>query len=183
MVGNGFSSSVVVYAVDQSDNKYTLQLLWQVAAASSSATEDETQTADGMSCPQQDPLNKRSGPVSQRSDPLSHMPPSSQRSGRDYHYCNAFTMAEVNPNGRIFVVEEKEDGAGFIHLFSESGELLKCVNVSHKSIVLLSPHNAGLHCYGLVVQGGKVLIMCDESLEIRSVFKVVRKGTAGGIDK
>ena len=85
-------------------------------------------------------------------------------------------MVEVNPSGRVFVVEEKEDRAGFAHIFSESGEHLKCANVSHKSVVLLSPHNAGLGCYGLVVQGGQVLIVFAESLEMRSSFKVVSKG-------
>ena len=95
------------------------------------------------------------------------------RTGRDYHYCDAFTMAEANPSLNVFAIKEKNNGQVSTHLFSRKGELLRSVGIGMKSVLLLSTHNDILGVYGVVVEGGDVLILDAESLDVRNRFKVV----------
>lgn len=165
VVGNGFSSSVVMYSVSQSSGKYALKLLWQVKTESDSAVEENEGQTKGAS-----------------SGESSEGGPASQKSGKDYHYGNAFTMAEINPSGSVFAVEERKNGKVFVHLFSNGGKHLKCVDFDYESVVLLSTYHSGLGVYGMVIQGGHVIVLCAESLEMKSTFKVV-SGVVGGTGK
>ena len=94
--------------------------------------------------------------------------------GRDYLYSDAFTMAEINPSCVVFAVKEKENGSVSIHLFSNEGESLKEVDINEKSVSLLSTFNTKVDAYGMVVQGGIVLIISGEDLKIRTRFRAVR---------
>ena len=102
--------------------------------------------------------------------------PSRQRDGKNYHYADAFTMAEVNPSMNVFAVEETKDGQVYAHLFSAMGEHLKCVETSEKSVVLLSTYSSGLEAYTMVVQGGCVLTLSAEGLDVKHRFKAVSVG-------
>lgn len=95
------------------------------------------------------------------------------RTGRDYHYSDAFTMAEVNPSLSVFAIKEKNDGHVSAHLFTRKGELLRSVEIGVKSVLLLSTYNDILGVYGVVVEGGDVLIFDAESLDMKNKFKVV----------
>ena len=95
------------------------------------------------------------------------------RTGRDYHYSDAFTMAEANLSLSVFAIKEKNDGHVSVHLFSQKGELLKSVGIGVKSVLLLSTYNDMLGVYGVVVEGGEVLIFDAESLDMKNRFKVV----------
>lgn len=97
------------------------------------------------------------------------------RSGKGYHYADVFTMAEVNPSWNVFAVKEKIDGDVSIHLFSAKGELLQSASIGEKSVVLLSMYNSVLGVYSMVVQGGHVIILDAESLEVKHKFKAVSK--------
>lgn len=97
------------------------------------------------------------------------------RSGKGYHYADVFTMAEVNPSWNVFAVKEKMDGDVSIHLFSAKGELLQSAGIGEKSVVLLSMYNSVLGVYSMVVQGGHVIILDAESLEVKHKFKAVSK--------
>lgn len=98
-----------------------------------------------------------------------------RRSGRGYHYADVFTMAEVNPSWNVFAVKEKVDGEVSVHLFSTKGELLRSASIGEKSVVLLSTYNSRLGMYSMVVQGGHVIILDAESLEVKHKFKAVSK--------
>lgn len=147
-----------MYSVSQSSGKYALRLMWQVQTESDTAEEEIEGQTKGV----------WSGALKHRSEGG----PATQRSGADYHYGNAFTMAEINPSGSVFAVEEKNRRV-FVHLLSDGGKRLKCVNIDHESVVLLSTYNPGPGVYGMVVQGGHVIILCAESLEVKSTFKAV----------
>ena len=82
-------------------------------------------------------------------------------------------MAEANPSLSVFAIKEKNDGRVSVHLVSQKGELLKSVEIGVKSVLLLSTYNDMLGVYGVVVEGGEVLIFDAESLDMKNRFKVV----------
>ena len=119
-------------------------------------------------------------------------------SGLEYQYGDAFYMAEINPSGNVFAVEERPERSTLARLYSPSGELLNsselCVPIAHdttaaddkdkesssaaasvrKSAVrtlLISTYKEGR--YALVVQGGYVLCVDAERLTVTNSFKVV----------
>ena len=143
IVGNGFESSIAMYSLTK-HTSVELQLLWQ-AKAENFGTKTSTRSAV-------EEITK---------------------TGRDYHYSDAFTMAEVNPSFNVFAIREKESGSVSIHLFSKEGKKLKEMDINEKSVPLLSAFNDKVDAYGIVVRGGNVLIIGAESLEIRTKFRVV----------
>ena len=82
-------------------------------------------------------------------------------------------MAEVNPSLNILAVQEDKDGNVSVHLLSAEGKPLNSVDTGERSAMLLSSCNSKLNVYGLVVQGGYVLIFDADSLNVKSKFKVV----------
>ena len=96
------------------------------------------------------------------------------KSGLDYHYADAFTMAEVNPSSNVFAVKERKDGQVSAHLFSMRGDLMKSVDINEKSIVLLSTYNRSVGGYAMMVGGSCVLILDAESLDVKNKFQVVQ---------
>lgn len=122
--------------------------------------------------------------------------------GTDYHYGDAFYMAEINPSGNVFAVEERPGKSTLARLYSHGGELLhtselhapitaavdtKDAEKSAKTgdgdkrpgvqTLLISTYKAG--CYALVVQGGYVLLVDAEKLTIANSFKVVSRPKSG----
>lgn len=119
---------------------------------------------------------------------------SSKDTGLDYHHGDAFYMAEINPSGNIFAVEERPGKSTLARLYSPSGELLNTSELSVPTVaaadtkkssktgdkkkpgvqtLLISTYKDG-H-YALVVQGGCVLFVDAEKLTIASSFKMVRR--------
>ena len=125
---------------------------------------------------------------------------SDKHSGLEYQYGDAFYMAEINPSGNVFAVEERPEQSTLARLYSPSGELLNtselCVptadnpttnaaGMKESSVagvsggdkrsaiqtLLISTYKDG--CYALVVQGGYVLLVDAELLTITKSFKVV----------
>ena len=120
-------------------------------------------------------------------------------SGLEYQYGDAFYMAEINPSGNVFAVEERPERSTLARLYSPSGELLNtselCVPIAQDSIpaaaddkesssaaasgrksaalrtLLISTYKEGR--YALVVQGGYVLFVDAEQLAVTNSFKVV----------
>ncbi len=118
--------------------------------------------------------------------------------GLDYHYGDAFYMAEINPSGNVFAVEERPGRNTLARLYSPGGELLNsselCVRAPTTGAVddtkesaetdggegdkklgvqtlLISTYKAG--CYALVAQGGYALFIDAEKLAITSCFELV----------
>lgn len=150
IVGNGFESSIAMYSLTKSAT-VGCQLLWQVKAESFKSK----------------PSGKTAGKVEYGgSGQMSN-------TGRDYHYSDAFTMAEINPSSNIFVVKEKQNRSVSINLFSNEEKLLKEVDINENSVPLLSTFNENVNGYGMVVQGGNVLVIDGENLRIKTKFHAV----------
>lgn len=197
IVGNGHNSSVVVYDITCGDpdekNPPKLREAWRVRAGhpfssrayplschhSISQARDKTSTKD---CDPQDVMS------------MSTVNPSCQDSGLEYKYGDAFYMAEINPSGNVFAVEERPQKSTLTRLYSPGGELLKTSElsipttndtaVSNKEsattgrggisavqTLLISMYKDG--SYALVVQGGYVIFVDAEQLTIRNSFKAV----------
>ena len=126
----------------------------------------------------------------------SELESNSEDSALDYHYGNAFYMAEINPSGNVFVVEERPKKSTLARLYSPGGDLLKtrelvvpCQSTGPTpaagndqsaaegnekvavQTLLISTYKEGI--YALVVQGGYVIIVDAELLTITNSFKVV----------
>ena len=149
IVGNGFESSIAMYSLTKSATVGS-QLLWQVKAESFNSKPEKT-----------------AGKVEYGGS--GQIP----NTGRDYHYSDAFTMAEINLSSNIFVVKEKQNRSVSINLFSNEGELLKEVDINENSVPLLSTFNESVNGYGMVVQGGNVLVIDGENLRIKTKFHAV----------
>ena len=100
-----------------------------------------------------------------------------ERTGADYHQGDIFYMGEINPSGNCLLVEEREKACTMVHLYSSSGNLLKSITVSsldgRKEVHthMISSFNNG--CYVIMAQGGFVLVIKGEELEIISIFNMV----------
>ena len=157
-----------MYSVRTAANgKPMLELLWQVKVGNDGDKETElAQHAPDTHCKTSEVVS-----LEQHIDPTEvHR---GGRTGRDYHYSDAFTMAEANPSLNVFAIKEKNDGRVSVHLFSQDGKLLNSVGIGVKSVLLLSTYNDMLGVYGVVVEGGEVLIFDAESLDMKNRFKVV----------
>lgn len=142
----------LVFAAGKPQN---MELIWQAGVQNNSMCEEEKSQAK------------------QESEATSAAVHDSSKSGRDYHYADAFAMAEVNPSSVIFAIKESKRGQVSAHLYSMKGELMKSVDVSEKSFILLSIYNQRLGCYAVVVGGGCVLILDAESLDVKNKFHAV----------
>ena len=151
-----------MYALTEGDS-FEMELLWQAQAADTceqQMTQEEQPSYSG----------ERNVVASENSTHTAGI-----KSSRDFNYVDAFTMAEVNPSLNIFAVKESQNGQVSTHLFSAKGELVKSVNTGEKSVALLSRYNSKVGGYGMVVQGGCVLILSAETLKVKNKFKVVRE--------
>lgn len=178
VVGNGHNSSVVVYELvysNQDESVPQLREAWRVRAGQSPEHHDgNTREENG-------------GKAQAAQKPLA---PSSvvnsKDSGLEYQYGDAFYMAEINPSGNVFAVEERPHKSTLARLYSPSGGLLKTseLNVPTSTsppaadagglvvqTLLISTYKGGL--YALVVQGGYVLFVDAEQLSITNSFKAV----------
>lgn len=162
IVGNGFGSSVAAYIVTSAKSDHLImELLWQVKAVN--VTGQRTGLEIGESDAESSPGVSNVSSSSQANSTASS----------NYHLSNAFTMAEVNPSLNILAVQEDKDGNVSVHLLSAEGKPLNSVDTGERSAMLLSSCNSKLNVYGLVVQGGYVLIFDADSLNVKSKFKVV----------
>ena len=119
--------------------------------------------------------------------------------GLEYQYGDAFYMAEINPSGNVFAVEEQPGKSTLARLYSHTGELLNTSELcapttaaadtkesakaddggagggkrSGVQTLLISTYKDGR--YALVVQGGYVLLVDAEKVTITNSFKVVSR--------
>ena len=99
IVGNGRNSSVVVYDITYDKGSPRLTEAWAVKA--------------GGKC------------VDGREEEVTKSESDSKDCGLDYHYGDAFYMAEINPSGNVFAVEERPHRTTLAHLYSPSGSPIK----------------------------------------------------------
>jgi hypothetical protein len=143
----------------------------------------------------------KKGVVEKTSTPAASVSCKKDTTALDYHYGDAFYMAEINPSGNVFAVEERPGRSTLARLYSPRGEPLNSselhvhapTTVSDAAAddtkesaeadgcegdkklgvqtLLISTYKAG--CYALVVQGGYALFIDAEKLTITSCFKLV----------
>lgn len=202
IVGNGYNSSVVVYDIvctDQDKSTPRLREAWRVTAGQPFDSPDQHagHHVSGVK-------DKSCGGVqnTQEASPSTTATTGSKDSGLEYQYGEAFYMAEINPSGNVFAVEERPQRSTLTCLYSPSGELIRTgqLSVPNKDLtatksaasasgsqeeggesgqvaavqtLLISTYKDG--SYALVVQGGYVLFVDAEQLTITSSFKAVCK--------
>lgn len=168
IIGNGKNSSIVVYSIVMEESDFTLRELWVLPA---------------KDCPPFNPNSGQRDPTTSAAVLSEERGSTSQDSGRKYPYKNAFFMAEFNPSGNIFAVEELPYQTTMIHLVSPEGRIVKSVDlmaaISEQdsckrrpvNTVFISAHHCGLYAIGL--EGGRMALMEAELLQITKTFKVV----------
>ena len=126
---------MVVYCVKGDENGITVMQLW---------------TLHALDCPiptQQDPPKESETQVSPSKVPDGHLPGE-----------KAFYMAEFNPSGDIFAVEEVFYRTTLVHLISPKGKVLKSVDLMAMlgnkesrpvNSLFISPYHDGLYAIGL----------------------------------
>ena len=131
-----------------------LQLAWQVKAGHTDPPQSQT-----------------------HSDPPQSLDTPTPQSAVDYQYVDAFYMGEVTPSGHVLAVEERPGRHTLMQLLSREGKVVKIATIeSEKSgdprveTLFISEYRGG--CYGIGVQGGRVLIV-REDLHISAAFNVV----------
>ena len=166
----------MLYVIEKEKN---LKCLWQVQAGqfpkrdpSVKSHDDQQQSCDHQHQSHDD--KQQSHDKKQQSHDQSH---DIERTGADYHQGDIFYMGEINPSGNCLLVEEREKACTMVHLYSSSGNLLKSITVSsldgRKEVHthMISSFNNG--CYVIMAQGGFVLVIKGEELEIISIFNMV----------
>lgn len=166
VIGNGKNSSLVVYSIDTEKPDSSLRELWVLPV---------------KNCP--------STPNSRQQDPTTREARESEvsvggSSERDYPYKNAFYMAEFNPSGNIFAVEEIPYQTSMVHLVSPAGDIVRSLDlmagISEQescrrrpvNTLFLSAHHDGQYAVGL--ERGSVVLVDAELLQINRTFNVVR---------
>lgn len=159
-----------------------MKLLWQTPAGltqtrESTIDKSHVQSND-MSYDQEqrshDSLPTRQVP-SHDSKPESH---EHHMTGKDYRYGDAYYMAEINPSGNCFAVEERENACTLIHLLdAKTGKSLKTTKLSsldgrrevHSLMMSLLHHGN----YVIMAEGGYIVVVKGEELQIVNIFNVV----------
>lgn len=100
----------------------------------------------------------------------------------DYPSEEAFFMAEFNPSGNIFAIEEVPYKSTLVHLISPAGVVVRTVDLlamigdwerGKRSVntVFISSHHNGVYAIGLEV--GRIALVDAEQLQVSKSFKVV----------
>lgn len=163
-IGNGRDSSLMVCSISKEDSTVTLTQLWVLRAAdcpSSVADGDHTQqdpaTNAGKDCEGQAPASREHYPGEK-----------------------AFYMAEFNPSGNIFAVEEVPYRTTLVHLVSPDGRVVRSMDLMARvgdqesrpvNSLFISAHHDGTYAIGL--QGGRVVLVDAELLQLKKTFNVV----------
>lgn len=168
VLGNGKESSIVMYTVGTGEaSGFTLSRAWVLPAKGcptpSNAEDDNSQLKPDF--------------------PTASVNEARSEPGKNYPYEKAFFMAEFNPSGNIFAVEEIPYTSTLVHLVSPSGVVVKTVDLLAMigdleswrrpvNTVFISAHHEGVYAVGL--EGGRVVLVDAELLEPKKTFKVVR---------
>ena len=145
---NGFQSYLTCYQVVTSGSDVTIKLLWNATPSSDVAKE-------------------------KRYIQEQHLSPA-----KAYKYGNVFSACEPTNSGNCIVLEEKDDENDVIHLFSNTGAILKSQEITAKSkqkkseVLVLSSVKNGVCTISL--QGGTIVMLNSETLEIISSFETVK---------
>ena len=172
IIGNGKDSPALLYSLQESRGEEgeerrkegegkgikLLQLLWITQASITKTRESTAESHDSKSHEQTD---------------KSH-----DRTGRDYMYNDAFYMGEINPSNNIFVIEERQDACTLMHLLDAvSGSPLKTTPLHSltgsrevHTLMMSSLHHGR---YVVMVEGGYVVVVTGEELEVVNIFNVV----------
>lgn len=171
IVGNGINSSIVVYAVEEDvlTNEPCIKQLWQKLAGE-----------DHVKVKGQSSKDKDHHPLQYSDSSRGRSQRDVRLTGKDYNYGDAFYMAEITPAGNVIAIQEREKGGTFVHLYCPEGKLLRVkeLEVSKEEsnsttlhTLFISSYQDG--CYAIGLQGGVVVLLEAETLEIASSFKVV----------
>lgn len=165
-VGNGKDSSLVVYSISTEESSITLRQLWVLCVKDCPSS-----VADGDHSQQDPATSAASESEAQASDSDRHHPGE-----------KAFYMAEFNPSGNIFAVEEVPYRTTLIHLVSPDGRVMRSVDLMARvgdqdsrpvNTMFISAHHDGMYAIGL--EGGRMVLMDAELLQLKKTFKVVRR--------
>ena len=166
-IGNGRDSSLAVYSISKEESAVTLTRLWVLRAMDCPSS-----VADGGHT-QQDPATS-AGRDSEGHTSASHNP------AKHYPGEKAFYMAEFNPSGNIFAVEEVPYRTTLVHLVSPEGKVVRSMdlmagvgNQESRPVnsLFISAHHDGT--YAISLEGGRVVLMDAELLQLKKTFKVV----------
>ena len=195
IIGNGKNSSGLLYKLEdvklqEDDNQKVcpeeqkrLNLLWTARAGLSETRESTVESHDqGNKSHDQGNKSHDQGNKSHDQGNKSHDQGNKshdQLTGRDYSYKDAFYMGEVNPSGTVFIVEEREESCTLLHLLDgQTGLPIKTTPLSSLSgtreahTLMMSSLHQGL--YALMVEGGYVVMVTGEELEIVNIYNIVR---------
>ena len=147
---NGFKSYATCYQLNISSSDVSIKLLWNaVPPPSAGATEEKL-------------IQKQ------------HLSPA-----KTYKYGNVFTACEPTNSGNCVVLEERDDKNDVIHLFSNTGTILKSHEIATKSVekksevLVLSSVKDGVSVVSLL--GGVIVVFNSETLETVSSFETIKR--------
>ncbi len=185
VVGNGTNSSIVMYTVEENplSNKAQLKQLWQVSAG------EDLLKIKG----QRSKVSKEHPPHEPEFECLGNNPSGcgqeekARSTRKDYNYIDAFYMAEITPTGNVLAIEERRRGDTLVQLYHPDGRLLRVRELDLEAggsgggrgergserlhTLFISSYKDG--CYAIGIQGGFVMLVDAETLEVVSSFKVV----------
>ena len=186
IIGNGKNSSALLYSLQESRGEEveerrregegkgikSLQLLWITQASITKTRESTTESHDSKS---HDQTDKSPDQTDKSPDQTNKSP---DHTGRDYMYNDAFYMGEINPSNNIFVIEERQDACTLMHLLDAvSGSPLKTTPLHSltgsrevHTLMMSSLHRGR---YVVMVEGGYVVVVTGEELEVVNIFNVV----------
>ena len=169
VVGNGDKSSIALYTVGKEESDHVLRLAWVLPVKDCASVGSDGERSE--SSVQQTPAGGNDA-ANVGVD-----------SGKNYPHQNAFYLAEFNPSGNIFAVEEVPYRTTMLHLVSPEGAVVHTVDLMAaigdeecskrpENTLFISPHHDSVYAIG--VEGGTMALVQAESLVLKKAFKVVR---------
>ena len=151
-----------------------MQLLW-ITQASITKTRESTTESHDQTNKSPDQTNKSPDQTDKSPDQTDK---SHDHTGRDYMYNDAFYMGEINPSNNIFVIEERQDACTLMHLLDTvSGSPLKTTPLhsltGSREVHTLMMSSLHHRRYVVMVEGGYVVVVTGEELEVVNIFNVV----------
>ena len=168
-----------MYALEDVETSPKLSQRWQ-AKAGCLATEVKGQSAGfiGQSSASKGQASATPSLGSTASEVGVAISPQVSSGAKSYVYPDAFYMAEINPSGTVFAVEEQSKGSSLVELYSPEGGRVKWAELviggkqeKLGTLMISMYHHSG--CYAVAVQGGHVIIVGAESLDIMNIIKTV----------
>ena len=161
---------MMVYDICNEDSKMKLKVAWVLYAK------------DCISIQRSELNTDKDSNVEDPDEKLAREIQNFEFSGKQYPYEDFLYLAEINPTGNMFVVLELPYKTALVHVVSSQGEIIKTEDLMMKiqdenrirrqvNVIIISSYHDGMYAVG--VEGGRIVLMDAESLEVISMFKVV----------